>query len=247
MESPYKAVFFDFGGTLYSYRSKGLGLRDVLTALLAELGASPEPGRVRDAFRAASRDAYAAHMSRNFYLHRDLFEDTYRRFAVEITGEEPGADLLRWCHEQQCARVIANFELRSDCFDTLRTLRDAGLHVAIVSNIDDDYLHPMIERVGLHDVLHAWTSSEEAGSCKPHEKIFRTALDKADCAPWDSLFVGDALEADVAGANLLGMTTIYLREEGMPEAPVDGPQPTHTVETLSDILVVAQVSSPPSS
>ncbi|MDG2308606.1 MAG: HAD family hydrolase [Candidatus Binatia bacterium] len=243
MPSPYKAAFFDFGGTLYSYRNKGLGLRDVLTALVQELGATPDAGSVRDAFRAASRDAYAAHLPRDFYLHRDLFEDTYRRFAVTITGDEPGPELLRWCHEQQCARVIANFELRADCLETLRALRAAGLHVAIVSNIDDDYLHPMIDRAALHEVLDAWTSSEEAGSCKPHDAIFRTALGKAGCGPTEALFVGDALEADVAGANPLGMTSVYLRADGLPEAPAEGPQPAHTVSALSEILGLVSVAS----
>ena len=239
MPSPYKAAFFDFGGTLYSYRNKRLGLRGVLVDLLDELGASYDRERVREAFPAASRDAYEAHLERDFYLHRDLFMDTYRRFAVAVTGKEPDADLLMRCHEQQCERVIAGFELRRDCLATLRALRDAGLHVAIVSNIDDDYLHPMIDRVGLHEVLHAWTSSEEARSCKPHEAIFRTALAKAGCAATESLFVGDALEADVAGANPLGMTTIYLREESMPMASPEGPQPAHTVASLTDVLRVA--------
>ena len=239
METPFKAALFDFGGTLYSYRNEGLGLREVLHTLLEKLGASAEPGRVREAFRAASRDAYAAHLEHDYYLHRDLFEDTYRRFAVAITGEEPSAELLRWCHVRQCERVVANFELREDCLSTLRALRAAGLHVAIVSNIDDDYLLPMIDRVRLHEALDAWTSSEEARSCKPHEKIFHTALEKAGCRPEEALFVGDALEADVAGANPLGMTTVYLRADGLPEAPLDGPRPRHTVDRLSDVLPVA--------
>lgn len=241
MAPPYKAVFFDFGGTLYSYRNKGLGVREVLKRLLGEIGATAERQEVANAFRAASRDAYAAHLVRDFYLHRDLFEDTYRRFAVAISGTEPSAELLRWCHEEQCRRVIANFELRDDCLETLRALRAGGLHVGIVSNIDDDYLLPMIDRVRLHDQLDAWTSSEEAGSCKPHEAIFHHALDKAGCTAVESLFVGDALEADVAGANPLGMTTVYLREPDMPEAPADGPQPAHTIGSLSEIPSLAGV------
>lgn len=241
MASRYKAVFFDFGGTLYSYRNKGLGVRAVLTRLLREIGAKAERDEVAGAFRAASRDAYVAHLQRDFYLHRELFEDTYRRFAVAIAGAEPSAELLRWCHEEQCRRVIANFELRDDCLATLRTLRSGGIHVGIVSNIDDDYLLPMIDRVRLHEDLDAWTSSEEAGSCKPHAAIFHHALGKAGCTANESLFVGDALEADVAGANPLGMTTVYLRESDMPEAPSTGPQPAHTIESLSEIPPLAGV------
>ena len=80
-------------------------------------------------------------------LHRELFEDTYRRFA-EALGAKPEPELLRWCCEQQRERALENFELRPDCVETIETLRGAGLHVSIVSNIDDDYLDPMVERAG---------------------------------------------------------------------------------------------------
>lgn len=241
MSNPYKAAFFDFGGTLYSYRTRGLGLREVLAGLLEDLGVQASRDEVRDAYQVAARDAYSSHLAQDFYLHCDLFMDTYRRFARQLTGRDPHAELLLRCHREQCERVIANFELRADCLATLRALREAGLHVAIVSNIDDDYLLPMVDRAGLGEVLHAWTSSEEARSCKPHDGIFRTALAKAGCEPREALFVGDALEADVAGANPLGMTSVYLRADGLPEAPAEGPQPAHTVESLAEILALAGV------
>ena len=71
----------------------------------------------------------------------------------------------------------------------------------------------------------------------------RTALGKAGCGPTEALFVGDALEADVAGANPLGMTSVYLRADGLPEAPAEGPQPAHTVSALSEILGLVSVAS----
>lgn len=242
MDGRFRAAFFDFGGTLYSYRNKGLGVRDVLDGLLERLGETAAPEAVSEAFRGASRAAYMAHHPRPYYLHRDLFMDTYRRFARDLVGREPDPELLRWCHERQCEKVIANFELRADCRETLERLRAAGLHVAIVSNIDDDYLQPMVGRAGLDELLDAWTSSEEAGSCKPHRGIFDRACAKADCEPHQALFVGDALEADVAGARPLGMTTVYLRADGLPEAPPDGPQPHHSIDSLAEVLEVAGLS-----
>jgi putative hydrolase of the HAD superfamily len=108
--------------------------------------------------------------------------------------------------------------------------------VGVVSNIDDDYLDPMIERAGLADLLHDWTSSEEARSCKPHDAIYRLACAKAGVAPERVLFVGDSPEQDVAGARALGMVTALIREEGAPP-PGSGVgargEPHHEIVTLA--------------
>lgn len=84
--------------------------------------------------------------------------------------------------------------------------------MGIVSNIDEDSLHPLLRRAGLEDVLGAWTRSEEAGSCKPDAAIFHLALRKAGCRPEQGLFIGDSPEQDVAGAPPLGMTPVRIQE-----------------------------------
>ena len=238
----FQAAFFDFGGTLYSYQSPGLSLRHVLQQAAGRLGIDASRQELRDAYLVASRAAALEFLPKPYYLHRELFEDTYRRFA-EALGAKPDLELLRWCCEQQRARALENFELRPDCVETIGTLRGAGLHVSIVSNIDDDYLDPMVERAGLDQVLDAWTSSEEAGSCKPDPGIFRHALRKAGCSAQAVLFIGDSLEADVAGGRALGMTTVLIREiEAAAPAAGSSQQPHHIIETLSEVVRIAQVA-----
>jgi len=238
----FQAAFFDLGGTLYSYQDPGLSLRHVLLQAAGRLGIDASRQELRDAYLVASRAAALEFLPKPYYLHRELFEDTYRRFA-EALGAKPEPELLRWCCEQQRERVLQNFELRPDCIETIETLRGAGLHVSIVSNIDDDYLDPMVERAGLDQLLDAWTSSEEAGSCKPDPGIFRHALGKAGCSAQAVLFIGDSLEADVVGARALGMTTVLIREiEAAAPAAGLSQEPHHIVETLSEVLRVAQVA-----
>jgi 2-haloalkanoic acid dehalogenase type II len=238
----FEAAFFDFGGTLYSYQIPGLSLRYVLQEALGRLGIDASRQELRDAYLLASRAANLDFAPRPYYLHRELFEDTYRRFA-EALGAKPDTELLRWCCEQQRQRVLENFELRPDCVDTIETLRGAGLHVSIVSNIDDDYLDPMVERAGLDRLLDAWTSSEEAGACKPDPKIFHHALAKAGCEAGAVLFIGDSIEADVAGGRTLGMTTVLIREAGSPAFPASSlPEPHHVIENLGEVLRIAGVS-----
>jgi HAD superfamily hydrolase (TIGR01509 family) len=238
----FEAAFFDFGGTLYSYQNPGLSLRHITHQAAERLGVDASRQELRDAYLAASRAAAREFAPRPYYLHRELFGDTYRRFA-EALGATPDPGLLHWCCEQQRERVLENFELRPDCLETIEALRAAGLHVSIVSNIDDDYLDPMVERARLDQVLDAWTSSEEAGSCKPDQRIFRHALGKAGCSAQAVLFIGDSVEADVAGAHALGMTTVLIRDIQMPWSATSRPQaPDHTIESLSEVLRIAQVT-----
>jgi len=82
--------------------------------------------------------------------------------------------------------------------------------VQIVSNIDDEQFEPMLERLDLLRAIDAWTSSEEAGSCKPDPAIYHLALTKAGVAPEQVLFVGDSLRHDVEGPSALGMSTAWL-------------------------------------
>lgn len=238
---PFEAVFFDFGGTLFSYRNPGLKLHQILREAAERLGVGGDRRKLRDAYLSASRAATLDFASRPYYLHRELYEDTYRRLA-EALGTTPSAQLLRWCHERQRERVLENFELRPDCIEAIRALRGAGLHVSVVSNIDDDYLEPMLERAGLDRILDAWTSSEEARSCKPDPGIFHHALRKAGCSPREVLFVGDSPEADVAGARSLGMTAVLILEPGMPAPDAEASvEPHHTIENLSEVLRIARV------
>jgi len=235
------AVFFDFGGTLFSYRRVGGGTGRLIGDAVARLRVDVEPARIGVAYRDATRDAYLALQQRPYYLHRDLFADTWRRFAIGL-GAEPDTEWTDWLIERQREIVTESFELRDDCLVTIAKLRGAGLHVSIVSNIDDDYLEPMIARAGLSDLLDDWTSSEEAGSCKPHEAIYHFACAKAQRAPGEVLFVGDSPEQDIAGARAVGMTTALIRE---PDAPPPGSgvgaagEPHHEIATLGEVLSLA--------
>lgn len=239
--SGFSAVFFDFGGTLFSYRNVGGSTGRLIFDAVARLGVAADAARIGTAYRDATRDAYVALQDRPYYLHRELFEDTWRRFARGL-GATPDEAWVTGLIDAQRQLVTEGFTLRDDCRATLDALRGAGLHVGVVSNIDDDYLDPMIERAGLCDVLHDWTSSEEARSCKPHDAIYRLACAKAGVAPERVLFVGDSPEQDVAGARALGMVTALIREEGAPP-PGSGVgargEPHHEIVKLSEVLPLA--------
>jgi len=237
------AVFFDFGGTLFSYRDLRGETGRVIYQALQKLPVQVDPARVGAAYSDAMREAYEALQERPYYLHRELFADSWRRFGRAL-GAEPDPVWVDGLVDAMREAVTGGFALRDDCVETLDALRAAGVRIAVVSNIDDDYLLPMLARTGLTERLHHWTSSEEARSCKPDAGIYRYACAKVGCAPERVLFVGDSPEQDIAGARALGMTTALIREEGAPP-PGSGVgaavEPHHRITRLSEVLPLALV------
>jgi 2-haloalkanoic acid dehalogenase type II len=208
-----RAVFFDLGGTLLSNIQIPLVNMPVLEEAARRLGVDGGLSGIIGAFIAASRQANARYVNRPFYLHRELFLDTARRL-LDILGQEQSEEFSEWLYRAQREVMIGQLVLREDCFETLDALRSRGLLLAIVSNIDDDWLEPMMENLGLRSYFDHWISSEEARSCKPDPGIFRYALARVGCGPDEVIFVGDSRVHDIQGARAVGMRSVLITEEG---------------------------------
>jgi len=242
MAARFEAVFFDFGGTLFSYRPMRRGTVGLIGRAVERLGVETDLGTAARAYGLASQRAFAEYVPRPYYLHRDVFHAAFRHFA-ESLGRCASPDDLDWFHEAQRVHVLEEFRLREGARETIAALREHGLHVGIVSNIDDDYLVPMLERCGLASAIDAWTSSEQAASCKPQPGIYEVALGKAGASPQQVLFVGDSREQDIAGARALGMTTALIVEPDSPPpgaGALPGADPDHEIGALAELLPLAR-------
>jgi len=230
-----RAVLFDFGGTLYDYASLQPGDRECLLALARWAGITADEAEIRRAYRASLRRVFYAYLPRRYYLHRDLFRDAAAGM-VEAFGVAPADDWLARYREMQWALHRRDFALREGVLETLRALRARGLHLGMVSNIDEDQLDHLIETAGLRAYFDSLLSSEAAGACKPDPAIFREALRRAGCAPAEALFVGDTLAQDVAGANQVGMRSVLLWHRDDTSAPSDGAVPHHVIRRIPELL-----------
>jgi putative hydrolase of the HAD superfamily len=125
---------------------------------------------------------------------------------------------------------------REGARDVLLALRSAGLHVGIVSNMDDDQFEALWQPCGLGELVDAITTSEQAGSCKPHDRIFAIALGKARQRAADTVFVGDSYSQDVVGARGAGMTTVLISEREPDPEHVAGSD--HVIRDLRELLPI---------
>ncbi len=128
-----------------------------------------------------------------------------------------------------------------DALDVLPQLRDHGLDLGVVTNS----AHPMIYRdrelsaIGLLDLFpRCRVSAVDVGYLKPHRNIFQRALDVLDVRADETVFVGDNLMADIAGAQNAGLFAVW-RTNGQPQTE-NGDEteitPDGTISTLHDLL-----------
>jgi len=233
-----RAVLFDFAGTLFDDRA----LRDAhlrqLRFVAQAAGVEATDGELRAAYRQGMGVAYRAVAVQASYAHRTLFGAAFAATAVALGGTIGDATADE-AVDRQYRATIEEAVLRPDCLETLATLQRSSIHVQIVSNIDDEQFEPMLERLDLFRVIDAWTSSEQADSCKPDPAIYRLAVTKAGVVPEQALFVGDSIRHDVEGPAAFGMRTAWL-------APRDGAdpgsaRPDAVITALAEVLDLAGV------
>jgi HAD superfamily hydrolase (TIGR01509 family) len=236
-----KGIFFDLGGTLFSYAGGlgGGGIRHVVR----RLGIQATPEEIGRAWRRASRNVGERYGAQPYFLHSDLFRDTLIAFLQDF-DHQPTPGLAEEFHERQRQEVVGNLPIREECRDALAALRERGLYLSIVSNIDDDYLEPLVDKHRLHDLLHHWTSSEEARSCKPDTAIFHYSLRKSGLRAEEVLFVGDSLHHDVAGADAAGMRSARIVEPGVVTPLTHGlevtAQPDWEINQLTELVSLVE-------
>ncbi|MDX2163557.1 MAG: HAD family hydrolase [bacterium] len=118
-------------------------------------------------------------------------------------------------------RKIPGTYVFPDVPPTLRTLIEHGVKVGVVTNA----FQPMVlrevefEQHGILDYFpECRVSAADVGYLKPHPAIFELALKKIGAAPEETVFVGDDPEADVVGAQGMGMKAVLRRS---PRRPLD--------------------------
>ncbi|WP_412561527.1 YjjG family noncanonical pyrimidine nucleotidase [Winogradskyella sp. MIT101101] len=93
-------------------------------------------------------------------------------------------------------------------FEILDYLKDKyELH--IITNGFEEAQERKMKSSNIRDYFTTITNSEMVGVKKPNPKIFNFAIDIANAKVEESIMVGDSLEADIEGADKVGMDTVH--------------------------------------
>jgi putative hydrolase of the HAD superfamily len=104
-----------------------------------------------------------------------------------------------------------NFELYEDTLPAIAELRRHGLRLGLVSNTGRN-LDAFVRHHSL-DVDVA-VGSRTHGRTKPHESIFRAALERLDVPAAAAAMIGDSVRDDLEGARALGMRAFLVDRDG---------------------------------
>lgn len=105
--------------------------------------------------------------------------------------------------------------------DLLARMKDDGLVLVVASSASEDELDRILSRCGVHDLLRATTSSDDAERSKPDPDILRAALARGRLAARDACMLGDT-RYDVEAAQRAGVPIVALRCGGSSDVDLAG-------------------------
>ena len=110
----------------------------------------------------------------------------------------------------------------------------------MIPNGDSAGARNIIKATGLQDYFDAIIISEEVGIEKPCQGIFDAALAKLGVKAENAVMVGNRIDADILGANRLGMKSVWFKWNARYSDTVESSQeePDFTINSLFQLPVL---------
>jgi putative hydrolase of the HAD superfamily len=201
------AVLFDFSGTLFRVESTDSWLRGALAGTdvrlaEAELAAAAVALEAVGALPGGGDPARVPQELADAWLIRDRSAALHRAAYTGLSRQVPLPDPALYDALYDRHMAPAAWSPYPDAAEVLRTLRERGVPVGVVSNIGWD-LRPVFRAHGLDPYIDTYVLSFEHGVQKPDPRLFATACEALGADPRTTLMVGDDRRAD-GGAAALG-------------------------------------------
>jgi putative hydrolase of the HAD superfamily len=236
-----RAVLFDLGGTLMYERATwdainaraDEALTNYLRAEGLELNLSTFPREFRKRLRKYFQQR-----------EKDLLETTYSFVLRDVLRDKGYGDIpestLRTALDQLFAITQTNWTLEEDTLPTLQKLEADGYRMGLISNAGDDQdVQQLARRFGIAQYFDFILTSAACSYRKPHKRIFELALSNWYFLPAEAVMVGDNLDADVRGAQSVGLFAVWLsRRAGERTEDQRSIQPEASLSSLSELPAV---------
>ena len=233
-----RAVFLDLGDTLVHldrpYSEVFNTNLQALHSYLAKLGLRLDFEKFAETFIRIFDDASArADLYKIEIPMQEILSKVLRKSGLQILGVDLPTNAMIEFYSPE----IEAWQLYPDTIETLTQLSKDGYAMGLISNAKSDWaVRAIVERREIGKFLKAIVTSAALKIRKPRPEIFTRALNALNVKPGDSVFVGDSVQADVAGAKIMGIRSIHLLRK-----PIDSTHPTQpdaTITSLSEALEI---------
>jgi putative hydrolase of the HAD superfamily len=216
---PHRAVVFDLFGTLID-DSPPREYAQFLAETARLLDADPD--RFQAAWEANDVARYTGPIE-------SCFESICRELGL---ADFESAIALR------LERMRALLVPRPDAVETLRSLRERGFRLGMISNASSE-LSALWAESAFAELFDATLFSADEQMMKPDRRLYERMAAMLEVEPAECVFVGDGAYGELQGAEAVGMTAVLIRvphDEWEHEGSVGWGGPRITA--LSDVLAL---------
>jgi putative hydrolase of the HAD superfamily len=236
MNQRFEVVFFDLGNTL-------MYDKDPWDPIFPRADSAMRTSLERAGYPLAENAYGDFNTIFGLYYHRrtdTVKEETtvqLLRELMEAQGASPPDSVLFTAIEAMYAVTQENWYVEEDAAQTLKALQEMGYRLGMISNAaDDENVQELVDKGSLRSHFELILSSAACGFRKPDAHIFQLALNHFQVSPGNAAMVGDTLEADILGANQIGMYSIWASRHA--KTPPEGElsiQPQAVISSLSEL------------
>ena len=189
-----RAAVFDLFGTLIDDSTPG-EYEDFLRRLADRLGAAPE-------------DFATAWAQHDVARYTGPIDACFAAICTDVGVSDPqriaGALELR---RENLQRIPVP---RPDALATMRTLRERGFALGMISNASSE-LAPLWAESAFADVFDVALFSADERMMKPDRRLYLRMAELLEVAAEECLFVGDGAYGELQGAAAAGMSPVLIR------------------------------------
>lgn len=201
-----RAVCFDLDDTLLDHRGAA---RAGVRRFLGDLGVEVTDSVLGAWFRAEDTQ-YERWRSGAISFpeqRRERLRIVLPPLGVRLPADDAGLDAL---FDDYLAGYRHAWRVFPDVAPLLRTLRERGYRIGLLTNGSEAQQLEKLARTGLEAAFDAVCISEQIGVQKPDPRAFTLLAERLGVDPQACVFVGDDLEKDVQGARRAGMRAVLV-------------------------------------
>lgn len=234
---PITALLFDLGSTLIYSRDPWPPIYEeadqALLGVLRQAGFDLDPGSLFPDGCDTFLDSYYA--ERGDGAVEKTTPTALRELLAANGFPQTDETTLRAALDALYGVTQANWYLEEDALPTLQALLGQGYRLGMISNTSDDKnVQQLVDRWGLRPFFEVIVTSAGCGIRKPDGRIFQVALDHFRVPSATAAMIGDTPEADVLGANRMGLHAIWITRRAVRSDPSPA-RPDATISRLDEI------------
>jgi putative hydrolase of the HAD superfamily len=228
-----RVVLFDLDDTLLHFSA---GQPDFWRLALERfLPAREDHAALLAALASASSDFWGE-PERAFWGRQNMIEARRRvaRAALATSGVE--RSLCERIADEMTEQKESQMRLVAGALETLAALRERGHRLALLTNGCSTFQRRKLARFELEPLFELILVEGELGYGKPDRRVFEAALRQFDARADEACMIGDNLDADIAGAQVLGISAIWFDAHGTGFKPGERRAPERVIVRLSELV-----------